>query len=325
MNILNQLLEKSKTKQGKIVLPEALLDNRVMEAVEMIVDQNLSEIVVFGTENDYSQKVRDSKLVTIIDINNFDEIDAMTEKLYELRKNKGLTIEQARELLKSPIYFAMMLVYMGYAHGVVAGAYYTTGDTLRPALQIIKTEPGKNLVAGSVLLLRDTAPEVMLFADASLNENPTSEQIVDIALGGAEFMENVLGIEPKVAFLSYSTLGSAKSELVDKMQTAVKLTKERNTKYLIDGEMQFDCAVNEETARRKGITSPVGGNANVFVFPDLNVGNVSYKIAARLGGYTAVGPIMINFRYPVNDLSRGCTSEEIVSTVAITKLQIKNN
>ena len=180
------------------------------------------------------------------------------------------------------------------------------------------------MVAGSVLLLREKAPEVMLFADASLNENPTAEQIVDIALGGAEFMETVLGIDPQVAFLSYSTLGSAKSELVEKMQKAVALTKERNTKYNIEGEMQFDCAVDKETATRKGIKSSVGGNANVFVFPDLNAGNISYKIAARLGGYTAVGPIMINFNKPVNDLSRDCTAEEIVSTVCITKLQIKD-
>lgn len=323
MNILELLTEKAKTKKGKIVLPEALMDTRVMEAVEKIVDRNLSEVVVFGKPENYNEKIVKSELVTIIDINTFAEFEAFANALYDLRKNKGMTIELARETLKEPIYFACMLVKLGYADGIVAGAKYTTGDTLRPALQIIKAQPDKNLVAGSVLLLREEAPEVMLFADASLNENPTAEQIVDIALGGAEFMEDVIGVEPQVAFLSYSTLGSAKSELVEKMQKAFKLTQEKNTKYNIDGEMQFDCAVDKPTATKKGVTSSVGGNANVFVFPDLNAGNISYKIAARLGGYTAVGPIMINFNKPVNDLSRGCTAEEIVSTVCITKLQIK--
>lgn len=323
MNMLEQLKEKAKLRPGKIVLPETLVDSRVMQAVEMIVKDNISEVVVFGKKEDYSKEVAESNLVTIIDIDTFAEFENFVNALYELRKNKGMTIEQAREILKEPIYFACMLVKLNYADGIVAGAKYTTGDTLRPALQIIKTQPDKNLVAGSVLLLRETAPEVMLFADASLNENPSAEQIVDIALGGAEFMETVIGVEPKVAFLSYSTLGSAKSELVEKMQKAVALTKERNTNYNIEGEMQFDCAVDRETATRKGITSNVGGNANVFVFPDLNAGNISYKIAARLGGYTAVGPIMINFNKPVNDLSRGCIAEEIVSTVCITKLQIK--
>lgn len=323
MNILEQIIEKAKLKSGKIVLPETLLDERVMKAVELIVERKISEVVVFGKPSDYSKEVAESPLVTIIDIDNFKDIDAFVNALYEKRKNKGLTIEQARELLKQPIYFAMMLVDQKYADGIVAGAKLTTGDTLRPALQIIKTEQGKNLVAGSVLLLRDEAPNVMLFADASLNEDPSAEQLVDIALGSAEFMKNVLNIEPKVAFLSYSTKGSAKSPLVEKMQNAYKLTVEKNSGFLIDGEMQFDTAVDLETAKRKGITSEVGGNANVLVFPDLNAGNISYKIAARLGGYTAVGPIMINFRCPVNDLSRGCTAEEIVSTVAITKLQIK--
>ena len=328
MNIIETLIQRAKKISGKIVLPEALEDVRVMNAVEMIVDEKLSELVVFGKPENYSEKVRNSGLVEIIDMENYADMDNLVNVLYEKRKNKGMTVEVARETLKQPIYFAMMLLEVGVASGLVAGAKYTTGDTLRPGLQIIKTKPDKNLVAGSVLLVRndigenDTRPEVLLFADASLNENPTSEQLVDIALGGAEFMKNVLDIEPKVAFLSYSTKGSAKNELVDKMQNATRLTLEKNSGFMIDGEMQFDCAVNLATAKQKGITSEVGGNANVLVFPDLNAGNISYKIAARLGGYTAIGPIMINFKKPVNDLSRGCTAEEIVKTVAITKLQI---
>lgn len=323
MEVLETILKKAKAKNGKIVLPEANVDNRVLEAVKKIVATNLSEVVVFGKKEEFPSEVVDSKLVTIIDLENYNELDEMANTLYELRKNKGLTLKDAYELLQKPIYVACMLLYLGKADGLVAGAKYTTSDTLRPALQIIKTEQGKNLVAGSVLLIREQAPQTLLFCDASLNENPTAEQLVDISVGGADFVKNVLGIEPKVAFLSYSTLGSAKSELVDKMQTACKLTKEKYPEYLIDGEMQFDCAVDAPTASKKGITSAVGGNANVFVFPDLNCGNISYKIAARLGGYTAIGPIMVNFRKPVNDLSRGCTADEIVATVAITKLQIK--
>ena len=323
MNILEELLNRAKQRKGKIVLPEALLDSRVYDALEEIVNKGLSEVIVFGKPADYSDNIKNSNLVTIIDIEGYSELDSLAVKLYELRKHKGLTEVEAKNLVKDPIYFACMLLYTGKADGLVAGAKYTTSDTLRPALQIIKAEPNKNLVAGSVLLLREQVPEVMLFADASLNENPSAEQLVDIALGGADFVKNVLDIEPKIAFLSYSTLGSAKSELVDKMSKACALTKEKNSGYLIDGEMQFDCAVDETTAKRKGITSQVGGHANVFVFPDLNGGNIAYKIASRLGGYTAVGPIMVNFRKPVNDLSRGCTVDEIVSTVAITKLQIR--
>ena len=323
MEVLEDIFKKAKAKSGKIVLPEANVDSRVLEAVKKIVETNLSEVIIFGKDSDFPQEIVASKLVTIIDLDSYTELDNMANTLYELRKNKGLTLEGAYELLQKPIYVACMLLYLGQADGLVAGAKYTTGDTLRPALQIIKTEPGKNLVAGSVLLIREKTPQTLLFCDASLNENPTAEQLVDISIGGADFVKNVLGIEPKVAFLSYSTLGSAKNELVDKMQNACKFTKEKYPNYLIDGEMQFDCAVDTTTAHRKGITSEVGGNANVFVFPDLNCGNISYKIASRLGGYTAIGPIMVNFRKPVNDLSRGCTIDEIVATVAITKLQIR--
>ena len=323
MKVLDDILIKAKNKKGKIILPEANVDIRVLEAVKKIVKEKISEVVIFGTKSDYPDEIANSELVNIIDISNYPNIDFMINTLYDLRKNKGISLEDAKELLKQPIYFACMLLYLGEADGLVAGAKYTTSDTLRPALQIIKAEKNKNLVAGSVLLLRDAEPKTLLFCDASLNENPTSEQLVDISIGGADFIKNVLETEPKVAFLSYSTLGSAKSELVEKMQTACKLTKEKYPNYLIDGEMQFDCAVDVDTAKRKGISSEVGGNANVFVFPDLNCGNISYKIASRLGGYTAIGPIMVNFRKPVNDLSRGCTIDEIVATVAITKLQIR--
>lgn len=324
MKILDEILNRAKEKSGKIILPETLVDERIMRALEKIVELGLTDAIVFGKADDYSKKVRNSDRVTIIDIDNYPKINEMANALYELRKNKGMTEDEARDLIKKPIYFSCMMLKLNMADGIVAGAKYTTADTLRPALQIVKTEEGKNIVAGSVLLLRDEAPDLLLFCDAGLNENPTAEQLVDIAIGGADFIKNVIKREPKVAFLSYSTMGSAKNELVDKMQTATRLAKEKNTGYLIDGEMQFDCAIDKTTARRKGVTSDVGGEANVMVFPDLNAGNISYKIASRLGGYLAIGPIMVNFKKPVNDLSRGCSVDEIVLTIAITKLQIKD-
>lgn len=325
MRILEEIVGRAKAKNGKIILPETLVDERIMQALEKIVETDLTDVVVFGREENYADFVRKSKRVTIIDIDRYPQLEDMATTLYELRKHKGLTLDEARELIKKPIYFSCMMLKLNLADGIVAGAKYTTADTLRPALQIIKTEEGKNIVAGSVLLIREQAPDLLLFCDAGLNENPTSEQLVDIAIGGADFIKNVINREPKVAFLSYSTMGSAKNELVEKVQLATKLAKDKNTGYLIDGEMQFDCAIDKATALRKGVNSPVGGEANVMVFPDLNAGNISYKIASRLGGYLAIGPIMVNFKKPVNDLSRGCSVDEIVLTVAITKLQIKGN
>jgi phosphate acetyltransferase len=236
-----------------------------------------------------------------------------------MRKAKGLTLEEAKKLIQQPIYFAMMLVKNGLADGVVAGAKYSTADVLRPALQIIKTKPDKKIVTGGMLMLKDNE-NPLFFGDVSLVENPTSEQLAEIALGNAEFMQKVLNVEPKVAMLSYSTKGSAKHEMVDKVRVATELAKNRG--FMVDGEMQVDSALDLATAQKKGVNSEVGGNANVLVFPDLNAGNIGYKLVARLGGYDAIGPIMLNFNKPVNDLSRGCTVDEIVNTVVITKLLV---
>ena len=240
--------------------------------------------------------------------------------MYELRKNKGLTIEQASELIKTPTYLAMMMLKNNMADGVVAGAKFSTADTLRPALQIIKTKPNKSVVTGCTIMIKEDV-NPMVFGDVSLIENPNVEELKEIAVSTGEFMDKVLNIEPKIAMLSYSTKGSAKSEMVSKVQQAYNLAKDCG--YLIDGEMQVDSALDLATATKKGVTSKVGGNANVLIFPDLNAGNIGYKLASRLGGYKAVGPIMLNFNKPVNDLSRGCSVMEIVDTVCITKLQVE--
>lgn len=319
MKILNQIKKRAKNKDCIIVLPEANMDERVKQAAVEILKQNLAKIIVFGTKKDFSLELLDNKNCTVIDIKKYNKLNDLAADLYEMRKAKGLTLEDAKKLIAEPNYLAMMLVQKGVADGVVAGAKYSTADVLRPALQIIKTKPGKKIVTGGMLMLKEKC-NPLFFGDVSLVENPTSEQLGEIALANAEFMQKVLDIEPKVAMLSYSTKGSAKSEMVDKVRIATELAQ--NKGFLIDGEMQVDSALDLATAKKKGITSEVGGNANVLVFPDLNAGNIGYKLVARLGGYTAVGPIMLNFNKPVNDLSRGCTVEEIINTVLITKLLV---
>lgn len=319
MKILNQIKKRAKNKDCTIVLPEANIDERVKQAAVEILKQNLAKIIVFGTKKDFSLELLENKNCTVIDIKKYNKLNDLAADLYEMRKAKGLTLEDAKKLIAEPNYLAMMLVQKGIADGVVAGAKYSTADVLRPALQIIKTKPGKKIVTGGMLMLKEKC-NPLFFGDVSLVENPTSEQLGEIALANAEFMQKVLDIEPKVAMLSYSTKGSAKSEMVDKVRIATELAQ--NKGFLVDGEMQVDSALDLATAKKKGITSEVGGNANVLVFPDLNAGNIGYKLVARLGGYTAVGPIMLNFNKPVNDLSRGCTVEEIINTVLITKLLV---
>ncbi len=316
MKILKEIQQRAKSKDVTIILPEANMDERVKSASEKILSDGLSNLIVFGKEADFDFK---SDRVKVINLSNNDLSEDFAHQLFELRKHKGMTEEQSKELIKQPMHFAMMLMKNNMADGVVAGAKYSTADVLRPALQIIKTKPNKNIVTGGMLMLKeDERP--LFYADVSLIEQPNSGQLSEIAFASAEFMQNVVAIEPKVAFLSYSTKGSAKHEMVDNVRHATELTQ--NKGFLVDGEMQADCALDLSTAKKKGVTSEVGGNANVLIFPDLNAGNIGYKLTARLGGYQAIGPIMLNFNKPVNDLSRGCTVEEIVNTVLITKLLV---
>ena len=319
MKILEEIKQRAKSKDYRIILPEANLDERVKAAVVQILKEDLSKLIVFGKKGDFSKEITTNSNCEVIDIANYANLEDMANGLYELRKAKGMTIEQARELIKTPTYFAMMLLKNNLADGVVAGAKYSTADVLRPGLQIIKTKPGKKIVTGGMLMLKEDS-NPLFFGDVSLIENPTSEELAEIAIANAEFMQKVLDVEPKVAMLSYSTKGSAKHEMVDKVRLATELAQ--NKGFLVDGEMQADTALDVATANKKGITSSVGGQANVLVFPDLNAGNIGYKLVARLGGYIAVGPIMLNFNKPINDLSRGCTVEEIVNTVLITKLLV---
>lgn len=321
MELKKELESRAQKINATIVLPEANLDKRVYSACQKILKKNLAKIIVFGKLKDFGEEFKTPNC-QIIDISKFKKLNEFANQLYELRKNKGLTLADAQKLIKEPTYYAMMLLKNNLADGVVAGAYYSTADTLRPALQIIKTKPEKSIVTGAMLMLKQ-GKKPLVFADVSLVENPTSENLADIAISAAEFYKTLTRKTPKVALLSYSTKGSAKGELVDKVARATKLAQAKSN-FHIDGEMQVDAALNKTVAAKKGVSSEVGGNANVLVFPDLNAGNIAYKLVARLGGYSAIGPIMLNFNKPVNDLSRGCTVDEIVDTVIITKLLINN-
>ena len=321
MNIVERLYNKAKEKKGKILLPEAILDKRVMDACCKLVADQMSELVLIGKPEQFPNELRNSDLVTIVDSSTYARKDEMIKLFMEKRKKYNVTYEQAEETLQDPRYFGTMLVEMREADGIVLGAYYTSADALRPALQIIKGKEGRRVV-GSMIIDREDFTEPQLYLDVSLNANPNEQELAEIGVIGAEFYHDVLNREPKVAFLSYSTFGSADGELIEKVRNATRIAQDMNSGYTIEGEMQFDAAVVPEIARTKCPSSNIMGKTNVFVFPDLNCGNIAYKIAQRLGKCQAVGPIMLNFKYPVNDLSRGCSSRDIYDTVVITKLQI---
>lgn len=323
MNYIERLYEQARTRGGKIVLPEAGLCDKVMAAVLKLIKDKIADVVLIGEEQQFPAEVRQSQYVTIINPSKYLADGQMARRLYDMRKSKGLTYEQAVELIRDPIYFSAMLVEMGVADGMVVGAHYTTADALRPALQLIKGKKDKSVI-GCMIVDRGDFIEPKLFLDVSLNVSPDAEELARFGLEGANFYESTFRRRAKVAFLSYSTYGSGKGESVEKMRDATNIAKAQlgDCEYIIDGEMQFDSAVSPEVCATKCPRSPIQGSANVFVFPDINSANIGYKIAQRLGDCECVGPIMLNFRHPVNDLSRGCSMEDIYNTVIITKLQI---
>lgn len=321
MDIIQDIYSRAKQKQGTIILPEAVLDERVMKACCRLIADKFCNLVLLGKKEQFPIELKNSPLVRIIDTANYEHFDKMVDLFIEKRKKNNYTRDEAVEILSDPSYFATMLVEMGEADGMVIGAYYTSADALRPALQIIKGKQGQRVV-GSMIIDRDDFNEPKIYADVSLNANPNEQELAEIGCASADFYYNVLNREPKVAFLSYSTYGSAEGELITKVRNATNIAKNINSNYIIEGEMQFDSASVPEVAKTKCPNSLIMGKANVLVFPDLNCGNIAYKIAQRLGGCSAIGPIMLNFRHPVNDLSRGCSVIDIYNTVVITKLQI---
>lgn len=321
MSFIETIKERARVNTKKIVLPETM-DERVIDAAVKVRDEKIAQVVLIG------KPIKDVDLtgIEVIDPETSELTDNLVKELYELRKSKGMTLENAKELLLTDyMYYACMLVKLGYADGVVSGACHSTANTLRPSLQIIKTKPGVSLVSAFFLMV---VPDcnfgdkgTFIFADSGLEQNPTSERLAVIAGTSAETFELLVGSEPKVAMLSHSTKGSASHTDVDKVVNATKLAKEMYPNYKIDGELQLDAAIVPEVAMSKAPNSEVAGYANVLVFPDLDAGNIGYKLVQRLAKAEAYGPITQGIAAPINDLSRGCSVDDIVGVVAITCVQ----
>ena len=330
MKFIEEIKQRAKANLKTIILPEAE-DKRVLEAASKVVNEGFANIVLLGDENQIKEDSQKYNInlegIKIINPLTSEKRQSYIEKLYELRKNKGLTMEEAEELLKQPIYFGMMMLKDDTceADGLVSGAAHSTSDTLRPALQILKTAPNTKLVSAFFVMC---VPDcnygengTFIFGDSGLNQNPTADELSEIAISSSKSFEQLVGKEPKVAMLSYSTYGSAKSELTEKVINATKLAKEKEPKLLLDGELQLDAAIIPEIAKSKAPGSKVAGEANVLIFPDLNAGNIGYKLAQRLAKAEAYGPLCQGIAKPVNDLSRGCSSDDIAGVVAITAVQ----
>ncbi|MCD7886307.1 MAG: phosphate acetyltransferase [Clostridiales bacterium] len=317
------MIQKLKASPKTIVFTEGT-DPRILEASSRLLASTFLTPILIGHPDDVFAAAEEAgynvRGATIIDPNNYDRFDEMVDLFCELRKSKGMTPEKAVPMLRKGNYFGTMLVKMGVADSLLGGATYSTADTVRPALQIIKTKPGYKSVSSCFILVRASASgenEVLAFGDCAINIHPTAEQIAETGIYCAE-CGRVFGIDPKVAFLSFSTHGSGKDADVDKMREATRLAQEMAPNLAIDGELQFDAAVSPSVAHTKCPDSKVAGHANVFVFPDINSGNIGYKIAQRLGQFNAYGPILLGLNAPINDLSRGCNGMEVYSMAIIT-------
>lgn len=326
--IFDKMFNKLKESPKTIVFTEGT-DPRILEATSRLLNEQFLKPILVGNPADV-QAAADAHGFQIdgaevIDPNNFDRFEEMVDLFCELRKSKGMTPEQARGILTHSNYFGTMLVKMGIADSLLGGATYSTADTVRPALQVIKTKPGNKIVSSCFILTRQNAEgenETLAMGDCAINLNPTEEDLVEIGIETAE-CGKLFGMDPKIAYLSYSTMGSGKGESVDKMRNAASKAKEAHPDMAIDGEFQFDAAVSPAVANTKCPGNAVAGQANVFIFPDINAGNIGYKIAQRLGGFEAYGPILLGLNAPINDLSRGCNAEEVYSMAIITAAQVE--
>ena len=316
------LIKKLKAHPRKIVFTEGS-DPRILEASARLLSGTFQTPVLDGKAEEIQAAAEDIGFnirgAEIMDPTTFSEMDKMVETMLELRKGK-MTEEQCRAALSQGNYFGTMLIRMGYADALLGGATYSTADTVRPALQIIKTKPGNKIVSSCFILVRPSATgdrEVLAMADCAINIKPDEEQLVEIARE-THATAQIFGIDPKIAFLSYSTHGSGAGEDVDKMRNACAKAKEIMPDAVIDGELQFDAAVSPRVCKTKCPDSPVGGRANTFIFPDINAGNIGYKICQRMGSFEAYGPILQGLNAPINDLSRGCNAQEVYSMAIIT-------
>ena len=329
MSLIEQLIQRAKADKQRIVLPEGT-EERTLKAANQILTDGVADLILLGNVEEIQEKAREWGLgniskATLIDPQNSEKSEEYAQMLFELRKKKGMTLAEARKKVTDPLYYGCMIIKSGEADGQLAGARNTTGDVLRPALQIIKTAPGITCVSGAMLLLTH-APEcgdngVLVMGDVAVTPVPDANQLAQIAICTARTAKAVAGIEPRVAMLSFSTHGSAKHEVVDKVVEATRIAHEMDPELLLDGELQADAALVPSVGASKAPGSPIAGKANVLVVPSLEVGNIGYKLVQRLGHATAVGPILQGIARPVNDLSRGCSIDDVYKMIAITANQ----
>ncbi|MFP4691946.1 MAG: phosphate acetyltransferase [Bacteroidales bacterium] len=329
MQLLDSIKQKAKSQNKTIVLPEGL-EERTLEAANTILSEGIAHIILLGNRDEILQAAGSKQLnavekATIIDPKSFEKKEYYADMLHQLRQHKGLTKEEALKLVEDPLYLATLLIKDGAADGEVAGAMNATGNVLRPAFQVVKTLPGISVVSGAFIMIMKESHwgenGMFVFADCAVHPDPDAKELAEIAVMTAQTTRAIVGAEPRVAMLSFSTKGSAKHPMCDKVIEATKLAREMNPELMIDGEMQADAAIVEAIGSKKAPHSPIAGKANVLVFPSLEVGNIAYKLVQRLAGAEAVGPVLQGMAAPINDLSRGCSVEDIVNLVAITANQ----
>ncbi len=329
MNLIEKIRQQARTDCQRIVLPEGNEERTVM-AADAIIREKLCYLYLIADPEELDKKahqygLKNIEKATVINPKDHPKKQEYTELLYEIRKSKGMTMEEASKLVEDPLYLGALMIKAGDADGEVAGAANSTGDVLRPAFQIVKTLPGISIVSGAfIMMLQDHSfgeDGVIVFADGAVHPDPDEKQLAEIAVATAGTTRSILGFEPRIAMMSFSTKGSANHPMVDKVVNATKLAKEMDPTLIIDGELQADAALIKAIASSKAPDSPIQGDANVLIFPDLNVGNVAYKLVQRLAKAEAIGPVLQGMAAPINDLSRGCSVSDIVNLVAITANQ----
>ncbi|MBW6409773.1 phosphate acetyltransferase [Clostridium weizhouense] len=331
MQLMEKMWDRAKADKKNIVLPEGN-EERNITAAQKIVELGLANPILIGNREEILNKANeidiDISKVKIIDPNDSEDLEKYIEAFYELRKNKGMTMAKAEKIVRDPLYFATMMVKLDDADGMVSGAVHTTGDLLRPGLQIIKTAPGASVVSSFFIMNVPNSnygvDGTLIFADCAVNPNPNEDQLAEIAITTAETAKRLCNMEPRVAMLSFSTMGSADNAMVDKVRNATEKAKALRPDLMIDGELQLDAAIVKKVADQKAPNSEVAGKANVLVFPDLQSGNIGYKLVQRFANADAIGPICQGFAKPINDLSRGCSADDIVNVVALTAVQAQN-
>lgn len=329
MNLIDKMIQRAKASKQRIVLPEGT-EERTLRAADKLLSDEIANIILLGDPKEIIDKTQQLGLINInkadiINPTEHSKKEVYIDLLVELRKNKGMTPEKASKIVEDPLYLSCLMIKNGDADGEVAGAQNTTGDVLRPALQIIKTLPGVKVVSGAFIMFTQTPQYgengILLFADCAVMPNPNAEELASIAVSSAKTMQSLVGVDPKVAMLSFSTKGSAEHEMIDKVREATRIAKEMEPNLLIDGELQADTALVPVVSEAKAPGSPIAGKANILVFPTLEAGNIGYKLVQRLGNAKAVGPVLQGMAAPVNDLSRGCSVEDIYDMVTITSNQ----